>query len=189
MSEHRDPSAVMRKSTPIAIAAFLGGAGLVLYIIAPGLENVFKTFQLSTKDVYMIYCCAVCFTALWIALDRVFFQSYLKLLEAREAATLGAADAALKLEREAMQLTEEYETKISEARRQAAAAKTKSIVTAKADAGRIIQEAQAQARTMLAEARAKHSQELKRLLSESSSKVSELSKSVTVKLQSLEADR
>lgn len=188
MSDHSDHhTTVTKKSSPFSIAIFLAVIGFLLFYFTPALESVFKTFQLTAQDAHMIYWGAVGFTSIWVMLDLVFFGPYLKLLEARDAATEGASEAATQLELEAGRLSDQYEAQIMTARRAALDTKSKEIGRAKAEANRLVEEAQTQARAALTKARIDRADELKRLLNDSSKNVEELSKLVAVQLRASSA--
>ena len=56
------------------------------------MEEILKQFDLSLTDSWMTLVGAVFFVVLWRFLAKALFEPFLRLTEAREAATTGAAD-------------------------------------------------------------------------------------------------
>lgn len=108
----------------------------------------------------MIPVVGVLFILLWRALDKNLFGPYLKLLEAREAATEGAHDEAHQAESKAAASIQDYQERMSEARRAGAEKKLTLVNQAKAEADRIIAEAEAGAQEYIEKIRAEISQNI-----------------------------
>jgi F-type H+-transporting ATPase subunit b len=97
----------------------------------------------------------ILFVVLWLILNKLLFQPYLRLLEERERKTTGAQHDSADLEHEGARLRAQYQEKIDQAQAAGYAAK---------DA--ILQEARQQREKILADARQEAAQTLERVRGE-----------------------
>ena len=106
------------------------------------MESLLKNFDLVPFDVAMIMVSAVLFVVLWKTLGQFLFAPYLELVEAREAATVGAEDTA-KADRERAQvITEQYEEQLMATRVAAMEKKLAALTKAKAEAAGIVEKSE-----------------------------------------------
>jgi F0F1-type ATP synthase membrane subunit b/b' len=113
------------------------------------MESFLKNFDLVPFDVVMIAVCAILFVVLWKTLGKVLFAPYLELVEAREAATVGAEDGAKSDQARAQAITEEYEGKLMAARVAAMEKKLAAITKAKSEADSLVGKAEDGAQEMM----------------------------------------
>lgn len=109
------------------------------------MESFLKNFDLVPLDLAMILVCALLFVCLWRALGAVLFNPYIRLIEARERATIGATEGANSDRQKAENLMQQYEQQLMNARIAAVQAKLAVVDNAKAQAGQIIEKAEAKA--------------------------------------------
>lgn len=131
------------------------------------MEELLKTFDLVPIDLAMILTGAVLFVVLWQLLGPLVFKPFLALIEAREAATLGAGDQARRDLAESERVTNHYRAMIDDARAEATRAKLVVVDRAKTEADQIVATAEKEARERIELARAeteKHAEALSRNL-------------------------
>lgn len=95
----------------------------------------------------------ILFVALWLILNKILFQPYLRLLEERERRTTGAEHDSADLEHEGARLRAQYEEKIAQAQTAAYAAKDAILQEARQQREKILGEARAAAASKLEQAR------------------------------------
>lgn len=95
----------------------------------------------------------ILFVALWLILNKILFQPYLRLLEERERRTIGAEHDSADLEHEGARLRAQYEEKIAQAQTAAYAAKDAILQEARQQREKILGEARAAAASKLEQAR------------------------------------
>jgi len=95
----------------------------------------------------------ILFVALWLILNKILFQPYLRLLEERERRTIGAEHDSADLEHEGARLRAQYEEKITQAQTAAYAAKDAILQEARQQREKILGEARAAAASKLEQAR------------------------------------
>jgi len=117
------------------------------------METILRNFDLVPFDLAMIAVGAVLFVGLWQVLKVALFQPYLSLIEAREAATVGAEARARANDEKAANLLKDYEDKLMEERVAALKVKTEALIKAKAEAVRIIKHAEGEAQLHLEKVR------------------------------------
>ncbi len=119
------------------------------------MESVLKIFDMTPIDLYMILVVGALFIFLWKTLDSVLFAPYLKLIAAREQATIGVEEEAQKAYVKAEVGIKDYEAKVAETRRAAIAKKLVVIEEAKKKADTIINSAKEEAAKMTSDAKSK----------------------------------
>ncbi len=95
-------------------------------------------------DISILYQ-AILFVILWLVLDKVLFQPYLKLLEEREHRTTGAQHDSADLEREGAQLRAQYQEKIAQAQSAGYAAKDAILQAAREEREKLLGQARQEA--------------------------------------------
>ena len=95
----------------------------------------------------------ILFVALWLILNKILFQPYLRLLEERERRTTGAEHDSADLEHEGARLRAQYEEKIAQAQTAAYAAKDAILQEARQQREKILGQARAAAASKLEQAR------------------------------------
>lgn len=95
-------------------------------------------------DISILYQ-AVLFVLLWLVLNKVLFQPYLKLLEEREHKTIGAQHDSADLEREGAQLRTQYQEKIAQAQSAGYAAKDAILQAAREEREKLLGQARQEA--------------------------------------------
>jgi F-type H+-transporting ATPase subunit b len=95
-------------------------------------------------DISILYQ-AVLFVILWLVLNKLLFQPYLKLLEERERKTIGAQHNSADLEREGTQLRAQYQEKIAQAQSAGYAAKELILQAAREERERVLGQARQEA--------------------------------------------
>lgn len=103
-------------------------------------------------DISILYQ-VVLFILLWLILNKVLFQPYLRLLEERERRTSGAQHDSSDLEHEGTRLRAEYEEKVHAAQSAAYAEKERLLQSARAEREKILAEARQDATQTLERAR------------------------------------
>lgn len=104
----------------------------------------------------------ILFVALWLILNKILFQPYLRLLEERERRTIGAEHDSADLEHEGARLRAQYEEKIAQAQTAAYAAKDAILQEARQQREKILGQARAAAASKLEQARREISLALER---------------------------
>ena len=122
-----------------------------------------KKLEINNHDILMITIGVVFFTMLWSIAERVFFAPYIKLIELREQATVGADDIAAGKESEALKLNDQYETKILEARTAGVRLKEKLSGEAKKEANCLVEGAQGEAEQITSKAKREIEQRVREL--------------------------
>lgn len=97
----------------------------------------------------MIAVSAVLFVVLWKTLGKVLFAPYLELVEAREAATVGAEDAAKSDHQRALDVTAQYEEQLMAARVAAMEKKLAALTIARSEASAIVEKAEGDSQELL----------------------------------------
>jgi F-type H+-transporting ATPase subunit b len=97
--------------------------------------------SLDFSVVYQI----ILFLVLWVILNKIFFQPYLRLLEERERRTSGAQQDSVELEHEGVRLKTEYEDKIGRAQAAGYAAKDAIVQDGRRQREKILTEAREEA--------------------------------------------
>jgi F-type H+-transporting ATPase subunit b len=95
-------------------------------------------------DISILYQ-VVLFIFLWLVLNKVLFQPYLRLLEEREDRTSGAQHDSAELEYEGARLRAQYEEKINQARSMAAAERENILQIAREEREKILGQARQEA--------------------------------------------
>ena len=113
------------------------------------MESLLKNFDLVPFDVVMIVVSAVLFVVLWKTLGQVLFAPYLQLVEAREAATVGAEDTAKANHERAEALTAQYEEQLMAARVAAMEKKLSALAKAKAEAAAVVEKSEGAGQELL----------------------------------------
>jgi F-type H+-transporting ATPase subunit b len=93
------------------------------------------------------------FVALYLALKKLVFDRFLANIDARRRRTRGALEQATKLRQETAQLQSDYETKMSELRREAAAAAEGIRRSAESEERELVESARREATLSLTNAR------------------------------------
>lgn len=107
-----------------------------------GFETVLtQYFDLSLIDIPMIFLGALLFLIVWQALERTLFRPYLKLIQVREAATIGADSEAQSIRDEAREKNEAYEQAINIARIEAVKGRLSKVGSAQKSADALIESA------------------------------------------------
>ncbi|MBX7142947.1 MAG: hypothetical protein K1X79_00700 [Oligoflexia bacterium] len=109
------------------------------------MESLLKNFDLVPLDALMILVSAVLFVILWRTLAQVLFNPYIRLIEARERATVGATEGAQSDRQKAEAVTQQYEQQLLNARIAAMQGKLAVVDNAKAQAAQVIEKAEGQA--------------------------------------------
>jgi len=117
-------------------------------------EALLKTFDLTVVDGYMILVVAVLFVILWKALEKTLFIPYIRLIEARERATVGVEEEANAAYSKAEVGERDYLLKIADARKIAMEKKLAIVAKAKGEAAKIADDATKEAERILLSARA-----------------------------------
>jgi F-type H+-transporting ATPase subunit b len=99
-------------------------------------------------DISIVYQ-AILFVILWLVLNKILFQPYLKLLEEREHKTTGAEQDSDDLERQGAQLRAQYQEKIAEAQSAGYAAKDAIVRAAREERERVLGRARQEAANYL----------------------------------------
>lgn len=113
------------------------------------MESLLKNFDLVPMDALMIAVCAVLFVVFYKTLGKVLFAPYLELIEAREAATVGAEDAAKADQQRAVEVTAQYEEQLMAARVAAMEKKIAALTTARKEASTIVEKAEGAAQELV----------------------------------------
>lgn len=108
-------------------------------------EKILQILDLTPLDVKMILLGTVVFFFFLKLLEKTLFAPYMKLSDARDASTSGAAEAASKLNKDAEMAQSKYEEQVALARKAAMTDKATLIGKARAEADRIIQAAEGEA--------------------------------------------
>jgi F0F1-type ATP synthase membrane subunit b/b' len=94
-------------------------------------EQILKSFSLTPTDVMIIPIAALLFVVLWKTLESVLFLPFLKLLEAREQATIGNEAQAVADLNQVEELQRSYEQQLQEIRIRALEQKYRSLESTK----------------------------------------------------------
>lgn len=103
-------------------------------------------------DISILYQ-VILFVFLWLVLNKIFFQPYLKLLSEREQKTTGAQHDSSDLEHQAAALRAQYEEKIAQARSTAAAERERTLQNAREQREKILGRARQEAEQHLTRVR------------------------------------
>ena len=95
-------------------------------------------------DISILYQ-AVLFVILWLVLNKLLFQPYLKLLEEREHKTIGAQQDSFDLDREGARLRAQYLEKIAQAQSAGYAAKERILQAAREEREKVLGQARQEA--------------------------------------------
>jgi F-type H+-transporting ATPase subunit b len=99
-------------------------------------------------DISILYQ-AILFVILWLILNKVLFQPYLKLLDERERRTTGAQHDSTELEHEGARLRAQYEEKVAQAQSLAAGEREQLLQTARQEREKILAQARQEAEQIL----------------------------------------
>ncbi|HKY09318.1 MAG TPA: ATP synthase F0 subunit B [Candidatus Binatia bacterium] len=99
-------------------------------------------------DISILYQ-AILFVILWLILNKVLFQPYLKLLDERERKTTGAQHDSSELEHEGARLRAQYEEKIAQAQSAAAVERERVLQAARQEREKILAQARQEAEQTL----------------------------------------
>ncbi len=116
-------------------------------------EKILQILDLTPLDVRMILIGTVIFFVFMKLLERTLFAPHMRLSDAREASTSGAAEAAQKMNREAEKIQAKYEEQIGIARKNAMNEKAALVGKARAEADRIVQAAEGEAEESIRQAK------------------------------------
>jgi len=100
-------------------------------------KGVVRSDAMISLDISILYQ-VILFVILWLILNKIFFQPYLKLLEDRERRTTGAQHDSSDLEHEGAQLRAQYEEKIAQARSAGYVAREEILKNAQLERERIL---------------------------------------------------
>ena len=103
-------------------------------------------------DISILYQ-VILFVVLWLIINKVLFQPYLKLLDERERRTTGAQHDSAELEHESARLRAQYEAKIAQAQSLAAAERERILQSAREQREKILGQARQEAEQTLARRR------------------------------------
>lgn len=159
-----------------AIALVLLSAFPVCAHFEPALRMFFKTFDLTISDVRMILVFTVIFPLILLALQSTIFKPFLRLIEAREAATVGAAQTIQQLRQKHEELRQQVESKLAATRLSALQKKAERLKAAREEANQKILVAENTAKAAVLAEREKieaNFKELKESLSVQSSAIAE----------------
>lgn len=113
------------------------------------MEEFLKNFSLFPRDAIAIPLMALVFAVFWRVFGSTVISRHLALLEAREKASLGARDGADQNLSSAAKLNDEFEQKLSSERISIAKSLEPKISSARAEAARIVESAEAEALTLI----------------------------------------
>jgi len=99
-------------------------------------------------DISILYQ-AILFVLLWLILNKVLFQPYLRLLDERERKTAGAQHDSTELEHEGARLRAQYEQKIAQALSAAAGERERLLQAAREEREKILAQARHEAEQIL----------------------------------------
>jgi F-type H+-transporting ATPase subunit b len=99
-------------------------------------------------DISILYQ-AILFVILWLILNKVLFQPYLKLLDERERRTTGAQHDSTELEHEGARLRAQYEEKVAQAQSLAAGERERLLQAARQEREKILAQARQEAEQIL----------------------------------------
>ena len=147
--------------TAIIIVIWLIAFGLGLEVIdqagraADGSGGILNQLDLSREsaDHFMIVVGGVLFVLLWALLEKNLFGPFLKLNQAREAATEGASSDAVDLQNRANNLTEQYESEVFQTRTESMQTKLQKIAATKNEVEKILGSAEKEANQLLSNER------------------------------------
>ena len=117
------------------------------------MKEFLKTFDLTQTDAIMIVVWLFAFVVIWKLLAQYFFLPYLKLIEAREAASSGANDLAQEKNKKADQLQKDYEKRLLEEKVKVLNVRTQQLTAAKREAQTILESAEKEAQAFTAKSR------------------------------------
>ncbi len=146
------------------------------------MEDVLKQFDLSSLDALMIVVGAFLFVTLWQLAARYLFGPYLKLVEAREAATSGAVDTIRNKKNQIESARVSYERVVTEGRVAAMKEKLAAVSAAKKEAAQITEKAEKEAHEALKQGRTALQGELDALRQESLKHVDSLAQGIVSKI-------
>jgi len=127
------------------------------------LERFLKTFELTPPEGGMILIGFFFTLILAKVLGTVLFTPFQKLVERREALTVGSRKRAALLIDEAKRLNERADEKLSEVRREALLKKTKLVTSARREADGLLARAERESQQFLAQERSKQAESLQTL--------------------------
>jgi F0F1-type ATP synthase membrane subunit b/b' len=147
------------------------------------MEAFLKNFDLVPLDVLMALVDALLFVVLWKLLQRTLFDPYLKLIEAREAATVKAEEQAASLTEKSDILSLEYERQLTEVRVAALKEKLKALDQAKAQASKVIEQAETKAQEHIRSVRLEIDKEVRDLKSSAEAEVQSIAALLAERVQ------
>lgn len=142
-----------------------------------------KNLELTAMDVKMIPVGGLLFFIFWKAMEAKVFIPYLKLFEAREAATVGSVGIANEIESEARSLQEQYKQGIFNARKDAVQQKLEKLEIVKKDNTAVLTEAETKASQISDNARKELEAKMAELSNSLNQKVENLSEEVVNKIK------
>lgn len=148
------------------------------------MEWFLKTFDLSLRDLYVIPLGAVLFWVLIGILRKHVFEPFLALLEAREAASTGAAADASSMIADAAEINSDTDAKLTQARVEVMKGRLTEIAKAKSDAESKLRGADQVAQQMLKEGRQKLESQRGELQSRLSADAEAMASSIVAKVLS-----
>ena len=149
------------------------------------MNEILKMFDLTPLDLKMIAVWAVAFVVLWKLMGRFFILPYMRLVEAREAATIAARETAVELTRSADELQLEYDRRISSERGRFLQQKQESLDRVKAEADSILESAERDSRQYRDAFRGELQRELQDLKSAAASQTGSVAAMLVEKLKKI----
>jgi F0F1-type ATP synthase membrane subunit b/b' len=146
------------------------------------MAELLKTFDLTTQDATMILVWAGFFLVFWQILSTLCWTPLLKLVEAREAATVGASQRVEHLVREREELERTFENEILKARIEGAKVKSAIVSEAKAEAQLAISRAEQAASLAKRNAAEEMASESRKVEQELEREISALSQNALAKM-------
>jgi F0F1-type ATP synthase membrane subunit b/b' len=146
------------------------------------MAELLKTFDLTTQDATMILVWAGFFLVFWQILSTLCWTPLLKLVEAREAATVGASQRVEHLVREREELERTFDNEILKARIEGAKVKSAIVSGAKAEAQLAISRAEQAASLAKRNAAEEMASESRKVEQELEREISALSQNALAKM-------
>ena len=148
------------------------------------IADILTTFSLTVLDGVMIPIGVVSFVIFWKVMEHVFWGPYLQLIEAREAATVGAGSRAGDVLAEAKKIRMEYDEKLNSARVAAVRDKLSKVREAADKAAVIVGDAEERAKDDRVKEREAIQSDMEELRRELVGKVEEMASGVVEKVAS-----
>lgn len=151
--------------------------------MAMDLSATLKIFDLEPNDLPMIALGAVMVLVLINLLKGSLFKPYLALIEAREAATSGAQNAAEATLKEARAKNDEYSSKLMSGRVAAMQKKLARVSEARAQAAKVVESAESEAQEIVRKVRWDLGQQVDSLRATSFKEAEAMAATISAKLQ------